>query len=179
MTLFAPKLPDQKHENESSVIDHQREKFKFRDVVLFALIALLTAWYVAPPVVRVHYSKEGTDELRLIWNTQHNIHKEKMLPAQATFVTGHIFPNKKFLMMFDWWTEKGLRRCIDITPKWGSALDIYLNETGCIDTARISPNVIARLKACEGDADPFPLRRPASATTSYPPQPQSRRQTTT
>lgn len=151
LTLSDPKVPDQKHENgeQVSLIINAR-KIKARLVVLFALIALLTVWYVATPVARAHYSKERTDELRLIWNTQHNIHKERMLPGQATFDTGHIFPNEKFFMMFDWWTDKGLRRCIDITPKWGSALDIYLNETGRIDTAKTSPNVIARLKACEG-----------------------------
>lgn len=128
---------------------------KARYVIGTLIIFPILFWYVATPVVRVHYSKEGTEELRLIWNTQHNIHKERMLPGQATFDTGHIFPNEKFFMMFDWWTDKGLRRCIDITPKWGGALDIYLNGTGRIDIAKTSPNVIARLKACEGDADPF------------------------
>ncbi|MEB0224636.1 hypothetical protein RHM58_23760 [Pseudomonas sp. 10S4] len=130
-------------------------KIKFRHAVLFVLVALLLFWYVATPLIRVHYSKEGTDELRLIWNTQHNIHKERMLPGQATFDNGHIFPNEDFFMMFDWWTDKGFQRCIDITPKWGSALDIYLNGAGRIDTVQTSPNVIARLKPCEGDADPF------------------------
>ncbi len=112
-------------------------------------------WYVAIPVVRVHYSKEATDELRVIWNTQHNIHKEGMLPGQGTYDIGHIFPNDKFFMNFDWWNEKSLRRCIAITPKWGDAIDIYLDGSGRIETAKTGPDVIARLKRCEGDADPF------------------------
>ncbi|WP_392397425.1 hypothetical protein [Pseudomonas coronafaciens] len=112
-------------------------------------------WYVAIPVVRVHYSKEATDELRVIWNIQHNIHKEGMLPGQGTYDIGHIFPNDKSFMNFDWWNEKSLRRCIAIMPKWGDAIDIYLDGSGRIETAKTGPDVIARLKRCEGDADPF------------------------
>lgn len=128
---------------------------KTRHVIGALIVSPLLFWYVATPVVRVHYSKEGTDELRLIWNTQHNIHKEGMLPGQATYDTGHMFPNEKFFMNFDWWNENSLRRCINITPKWGSAIDIYLDGKGRIDTAKTGPDVIARLKRCEGDADPF------------------------
>jgi hypothetical protein len=120
----------------------------------FVLLPLLF-WYAATPVVRVHYSEEATEELRLIWNTQHNIHKEGILPGQITFDTGHIFPNKNFFMIFDWWNAKGRRRCVDITPKWGSILDIYLDGKGNIDTDRTSLDVISRLKQCEGEHDPF------------------------
>ncbi|MBX8592968.1 hypothetical protein K5D56_26720, partial [Pseudomonas cichorii] len=93
--------------------------------VIGAFVTLpLLFWYVATPVVRVHYSEKGTDELRLIWNTQHSIHKEGMLPGQATFDTGHIFPNNDFFMRFDWWTDKGAQRCFYVTPKWGRTIDI-------------------------------------------------------
>ncbi|WP_097305700.1 hypothetical protein [Pseudomonas chlororaphis] len=131
------------------------KNIKARYIIGALIIFPLLFWYVATPVVRVHYSKEGTDELRLIWNTQHNIHKEGMLPGQATYDTGHIFPNEKFFMNFDWWNKKSLRRCINITPKWGSAIDIYLDGAGRIDTVKTAPEVIARLKRCEGDSDPF------------------------
>ncbi|KAA5847321.1 MULTISPECIES: hypothetical protein [Pseudomonas] len=131
------------------------KNIKARYVIGALVVFPLLFWYMATPVVRVHYSKEGTDELRLIWNTQHSIHKEGMLPGQATYDTGHIFPNEKFFMNFDWWNKKTLRRCINITPKWGSAIDIYLDGAGRIDTVKTAPDVIARLKRCEGDSDPF------------------------
>ncbi|UVE46411.1 hypothetical protein KS461_03760 [Pseudomonas chlororaphis] len=131
------------------------KNIKARYVIGALVVFPLLFWYVATPVVRVHYSKEGTDELRLIWNTQHSIHKEGMLPGQATYDTGHIFPNEKFFMNFDWWNKKILRRCINITPKWGSTIDIYLDGAGRIDTVKTAPDVIARLKPCEGDSDPF------------------------
>lgn len=131
------------------------KNIKARYIIGALIIFPLLFWYVATPVVRVHYSKEGKDELRLIWNTQHNTHKEGMLPGQATYDTGHIFPNEKFFMNFDWWNKKSLRRCINITPKWGSAIDIYLDGAGRIDTVKTAPDVIARLKRCEGDSDPF------------------------
>jgi hypothetical protein len=131
------------------------KNIKARYVIGALVVFPLLFWYVATPVVRVHYSKEGTDELRLIWNTQHSIHKEGMLPGQATYDTGHIFPNEKFFMNFDWWNKKTLRRCINITPKWGSTIDIYLDGAGRIDTVKTAPDVIARLKPCEGDSDPF------------------------
>ncbi|MCB2256030.1 hypothetical protein KTQ74_29350 [Pseudomonas chlororaphis] len=131
------------------------KNIKARYVIGALVVFPLLFWYMATPVVRVHYSKEGTDELRLIWNTQHNIHKEGMLPGQATYDTGHIFPNEKFFMNFDWWNKKSPRRCINITPKWGSAIDIFLDGAGRIDTVKTAPDVIARLKRCEGDPDPF------------------------
>ncbi|MBN6715851.1 hypothetical protein [Pseudomonas capsici] len=131
------------------------KNIKSRYIVGVLAILPLLFWYVATPVVRVHYSEKGTDELRLIWSTQHSIHKEGMLPGQATFDTGHIFPNNDFFMIFDWGSKKGFRRCIDITPKWGGAIDIYLDESGKIDTAQTSPEVIARLKQCKGERDPF------------------------
>lgn len=123
-------------------------------VAAFVILAFLF-WYVATPVVRVHYSKEGKDELRLIWNTQHTLHKEGILPGQTTFNTGPIFPDKHFFMIFDWWNEKGLQRCIDIAPEWGSAIDIVLDNRGKIDTTKTPPDVIERLKQCEGEPDPF------------------------
>ena len=130
-------------------------RLKARYVLGAIVIGSLLFWYLALPIVRVHYSKGATDELRYIWNTQHSIHKEGLLPGQATYDTGHIFPDRNFFIIFDWWSEKSLRRCIDITPQWAGAMDIYLNAAGRIDRAATSPEVMAHLKQCEGEAGPF------------------------
>lgn len=124
-------------------------------LVLLCLLALLVFWYVMLPRVVVNYPKDGKEELRYIWNTQHRIDKGRMLPGEATADVGHIFPDKDFFMMFDWWSGAELRRCIDVTPKWGTMTEINLDETGKIDTAKTSPNAIARLKPCKGELDPF------------------------
>ncbi|MEB0224635.1 hypothetical protein [Pseudomonas sp. 10S4] len=124
-------------------------------VVVLCLLALLVFWYVTLPRVVVNYPKDGKEELRYIWNTQHRIDKGGMLPGEGTADIGHIFPDKDFFMMFDWWSDKKLRRCIDITPKWGTTTEINLDETGRIDTAKTSSDVIARLKPCKGELDPF------------------------
>ncbi len=58
-------------------------------------------------------------------------------------------------MRFDWWTDKGAQRCVYVTPKWGRLIDIYLDEAGRIDTAKTDPDVMSRLKQCEGERDPF------------------------
>ncbi|PMY46562.1 MULTISPECIES: hypothetical protein [Pseudomonas] len=137
-----------------SVSTHAK-KFKTRYIVLFLLLAPLAFWYAATPSVIVHYSKEGTEELRSIWDTQHRIYRERILPGQATVDTGHIFPNAEFFMVFFWGTEKGAQRCIDITPKWGRKIDIYLDATGRVDTSKTGPDVISRLKQCPGEPDPF------------------------
>lgn len=124
-------------------------------MLLLLLLASCVFWYMTLPRVAVNYSKDGKEEFRYIWNTQHRIDKGSILPGQATADIGHIFPNKDFFMMFDWWSAKDLRRCISITPKWGRTTDIYLDEKGRIDIAKTGPDVISRLKQCEGEPDPF------------------------
>lgn len=126
-----------------------------RWVLLLLLIAPFVFWYVASPVVAVNFSPNGKEEFRYIWNTQHSIYKGDMPAGGVAVETGHIFPNKDFFMMFDWWTDTKYRRCIDITPRWGRTIDIYLDDVGRIDTAKTAPDVIARLKQCKGDLDPF------------------------
>lgn len=130
-------------------------KFKTRYIILFFVLALLVFWYAATPSVIVHYSKDGTAELHSTWDTQHRIYRERILPGQATVDTGHIFPDAEFFMVFFWWADKGFQRCIDITPTWGRKIDIYLDATGRIDIARTSPEVVTRLKQCDGEPDPF------------------------
>lgn len=124
-------------------------------VITLLLLATFLFWYVTLPRVVVNYPKEGKEELRYIWNTQHRIDKGGILPGEGTADIGHIFPDEKFFMMFDWWSKKGLRRCISITPKWGTTTEINLDETGRIDTAKTSSDVITRLKPCKGELDPF------------------------
>ncbi|WP_236249977.1 hypothetical protein [Pseudomonas cichorii] len=129
-------------------------KLRKRGVLTLAAVAGVIFWYVTLPRVAVTYSKGGTTELRYIWNTQHRIDKGGLLPGQATSDIGSIFPDKDFFMMFDWWSEKGLRRCISITPTWGTT-EINLDEAGKIDIAETPQDVIARLQRCEGARDPF------------------------
>jgi len=130
-------------------------KIKARYVVFFAFIALLTAWYAATPGVIIHYSKDGKDELRLVWDTQHDIHRERMLPGEATSDVGHIFTDEDFFMVLFWGPTKGSMRCIDITPKRWATIDVYLDKTGRVDIGRTTPDVIDRLKKCTGEPDPF------------------------
>ncbi|TBN45998.1 hypothetical protein [Pseudomonas sp. BGI-2] len=124
-------------------------------VITLFLLATFLFWYLTLPRVVVNYSKHGADELRYIWNTQHRIDKGGILPGEGTADIGHVFPDKNFFMMFDWWSKKGLRRCIAITPKWGTTTEINLDETGRIDTNTTSSDVIARLQNCKGELDPF------------------------
>ncbi|RMR91345.1 hypothetical protein ALP78_03957 [Pseudomonas coronafaciens pv. striafaciens] len=90
-----------------------------------------------------------------MWNTQDRIHRGDIRHGGSAVEFSYIFPDGDFFMMFDWWTDKGFKRCIDITPKWGSTIDIYLDDIGRIDTAKTAPEVIARLKQCPGRPDPF------------------------
>lgn len=103
----------------------------------------------------VNFSPNGKEGFQYIWNTQHRIYKGDMPAGGVAVEQGHIFPGKDFFMMFDWWTDTQHRRCIDITPRWGRTIDIYLDDIGRIDTAKTAPDVIARLKQCKGDLDPF------------------------
>lgn len=130
-------------------------KIKARYLVFFLLIAPLVTWYFATPGVIIHYPKEATDELRLLWNTHDQITRQRMLPGEATSEFGYVFPDENFFMMFFWWTDRGLRKCIDITPKRWTTIDVYLDGTGKVDVERTDPDVIARLKRCEGEPDPF------------------------
>lgn len=134
-----------------------KSKFRYgRWVLFFLLIFPIAFWYFASPVVAVNFSQDGKEEFRYIWNTEHRIYKGDM-PAGggASVEYGHIFPDKNFFMRFDWWTDKGAQRCVYVTPKWGRMIDIYLDEMGRIDSAKTAPDVIARLKQCAGEPDPF------------------------
>ena len=137
-----------------SIIARKLNKGK---LITLLLLLLLIFWYQTSPRVVVNYPKDGKYELRYIWNTQHRIDKGGILPGQGTVDIGHIFQDRDFFMRFDWWSKSGLRWCIDITPKWGRTINIYLDEVGRIDTAKTAPDVIARLKQCKGESNPFEL----------------------
>jgi hypothetical protein len=134
-----------------------KPKFRYgRWIFLLLVVSPIAFWYFASPVVAVNFSHDGQEEFRYIWNTQHRIYKGDMPPGGGSSVeVSHIFPDEDFFMMFFWWTDKGFQRCIDITPKWGRMIDIYLDAAGRIDTTKTTADVIARLKKCEGEPDPF------------------------
>ena len=67
-------------------------------VAILIPLALFVFWYMTLPRVAVYYSKNGKDEFRYIWNTEHRIDKGAMLPGQGTADTGHIFPDKVFFI---------------------------------------------------------------------------------
>ncbi|ROO13638.1 hypothetical protein BK673_00730 [Pseudomonas fluorescens] len=124
--------------------------------ILLILVALPIAfWYFGSPVVAVNFSPNSEGEFHYAWNTQDRIHRGDIKHGGSAVEFGYLFPDDDFFMMFDWWTDKGFQRCIDITPKWGRTIDIYLDETGRIDIAKTGPDVISRLKQCTGEPDPF------------------------
>ena len=43
------------------------------------------------PAATVHYSKNGVDELRFIWNVQHRIYKGRMQPGAVHVTTASCF----------------------------------------------------------------------------------------
>lgn len=124
-------------------------------VIALLLFASLVLAYITLPRVIVNYAKEGTQEVRYIWNTQHRIDRGSLLPGEGTADIGHTFPDKDFFMVFFWRTATGSQRCIDITPQWGKTIEIFLDATGRIDTTKTTPEVMARLRHCEGEPDPF------------------------
>jgi len=126
-----------------------------RWILLLSILLPPAFWYVASPVVAVNFSPNSKEVFRYVWNTQDRIHRGDIRHGGSAVEFSHIFPDEKFFMRFDWWTDKGFQRCIDITPKWGRTVDIYLDETGRIDTIKTPPDVIARLNQCKGESDPF------------------------
>lgn len=125
--------------------------------IALVFIALVVCWYVALPRVVIYYSEEGAQEIKYVFDTQHSIFRRDLLPGGTTGDVGHIFPSEDFFMVFDWWADKTAPRCIDITPQRWKTLDIYLDESGRIDIVKTTPEVVARLKPCPGQPDPFRL----------------------
>ncbi|MNC54356.1 hypothetical protein D3C75_1038350 [compost metagenome] len=114
----------------------------FLIIVLWRIIVL--------PASTVHYSKNGVDELRFIWNVQHRIYKGRLPPGSSTRDYGFLFPDEKFFMEISWWNDKDLRHCVNISPKW-STTHIYLDANGDIDHSEGSGTDADRLKQCTTD----------------------------
>lgn len=119
------------------------------------LVTPVAFWYLASPVVAVNFSPNSKDEFRYVWNTQDRIHRGDIKHGGSSVEFSYIFPDEDFFMMFDWWADKTAPRCIYITPKRWSTLDIYLDEHGRLDTTKTDKEVIERLKPCPGQPDPF------------------------
>ncbi|PWY40446.1 MULTISPECIES: hypothetical protein [Pseudomonas] len=116
---------------------------------------LIACWYLALPRVVIYYSGDGSKAFKYVFNTQHSIFRRDLMPGETTGDAGHIFPDRDFFMMFDWWADTTPPRCIYITPKRWRTMDIYLDGSGKIDTTKTGTDVIARLKQCPGQPDPF------------------------
>lgn len=110
---------------------------------------------MALPRVVILYSKDGAKDISYVLNTQHSILRRDLLPGATTGDVGHIFPDKDFFMMFDWWAEKSPPRCVSIVPRRWHTLEIYLDKFGRIDPAETAPDVFDRLKPCPGQPEPF------------------------
>ncbi|MHC8408010.1 hypothetical protein [Pseudomonas sp. TMB3-21] len=126
-----------------------------RWLLLLLVVGPLAFWYFASPVVAVNFSPDSKEEFQYVWNTQDRIHRGDIKHGGSAVEFSYIFPDQDFFMMFNWWTDAGFQRCIDIKPKWGRTIDIYLDATGRIDVAKTGPDVIGRLEQCAGEPDPF------------------------
>ncbi|WDH33664.1 hypothetical protein [Pseudomonas chlororaphis] len=134
----------------------KRHKIRYgRWLFLILVILPIALWHFASPVVSVDFSSDSKEEFRYVWNTQDRIHRGDIKHGGSAIESGYMFPGEDFFMMFFWWTDKGFQQCIDITPKHWATVDIYLDATGRVDTTKTAPDVIARLKRCPGESDPF------------------------
>jgi len=129
--------------------NEKRPRHIGRWIALF-FIGLVALWYIAMPRVVVYYSKDGTENISYVLNTQHTIVRGALLPGKTTGDVGHIFPDDKFFMRFDWWNDKGLNHCVNITPRWPTT-EIHLDRNGDIDSSEGSGTDMDRLKQCTTD----------------------------
>lgn len=117
----------------------------------FLLLLFVVLWRVLVlPTATVHYSKNGADELRFIWNVQHRIYKGRMPPGSSTQDHGFLSPDENFFMEISWWSENVRPHCVNINPKWPNT-HIYLDANGDIDHREGSGTDSDRLKQCITD----------------------------
>jgi hypothetical protein len=116
------------------------------------LVLLLVALWqiVVLPGATVHYSRNGADELRFIWNVQHRIYKGGMPPGSSTQDHGFLSPDENFFMEISWWSKNVRPHCVNINPKWPNT-HIYLDANGDIDHREGSGTDSDRLKQCITD----------------------------
>ena len=110
----------------------------------------ISYWDIALPTVTIHYSENGREELRYIWNVQDRIYKGGMQPGGGTVDNGFLFPDDGFFMEISWWSKNVRAHCVNITPKWPNT-DIYLDANGDIDRSEGSGTDSDRLKQCVTD----------------------------
>lgn len=113
-------------------------------------LLVFIGWITILPTATVHYSKDGKEELKYIWNVQHRIYKGDMFrPGSAISDNGFLFPDENFFMEVDWWGKSIRHHCVSITPKWPNT-HIYLDANGEIDSSEGSGTNMDRLKPCRG-----------------------------
>lgn len=118
-------------------------------VILLALIiSVANLWNSVLPSAVIHYDRNGTEELRYIWNVQDRIYKGDLPPGASTADHGFLFPDDEFFMEFYWWSKKGRNHCANIKPKWPTTI-IHLDANGDIDHSKGTDS--DRLKQCVTD----------------------------
>jgi hypothetical protein len=105
-------------------------------------------WHCIVPKVTVHYSDRAKDSLRVVWNTQNSIYKTQVLPGEITGDLGHLFPDDSFFIELDFWTDRGARGCVSITPKWLTT-NIYIGPDGKIDMTSTGGTDTDRIRPCK------------------------------
>lgn len=123
--------------------------------VIFLICCPFILWNVLSPIVAINFHPDNEEEINYTWIIDHRTHRGTLQQGGSAVEYGDILPSNDFFMVFFWWNNKGFIRCIDITPKQWRSIDIYLDEKGKIDIAKTGPDVIARLKQCDGEQDPF------------------------
>lgn len=107
-------------------------------------------WRIALPTATVHYSGEGQNDLRYVWNVQDQTYKGQFSPGGRVSDKGVFSPGDEFFMEFSWQSGESRWHCISITPKWPDT-DIFLDADGNIDMQRGSGTDVDHLKVCEWD----------------------------
>lgn len=128
---------------------------RWRNVAVLSLLMIspFAFWYVATPTVTVHYSTQATENLGIVWNTQHRIYRSGrggLYPGETSMDFGHIFPDEAFFMELYWWGKRTGNHCVNITPQWPTT-HIYLNANGDIDRGEDGGTDTDRLKPCTSD----------------------------
>lgn len=118
-------------------------------ISLLPLLAFIL-WRSALPTATVHYSKDGLEELRYVWNVKDRIYRGRLSPGDDASDNGHLSADSEFFMEFSWRSERGRWHCISITPKWPKT-HIYLEADGRIDMRKGGGTDVDRLKPCEWD----------------------------
>lgn len=131
----------------------KRSRYPRISAVPLLLLALLAFWYIATPTVIVRYSKDATEKLGAVWNTQDRVYRSGrggLYPGETSVDYGDIFPDGEFFMELYWWGDKTRDHCVNITPKWPRT-HIYLDKNGDIDRSEGSGTDTDRLKQCITD----------------------------